>query len=78
MRIRNKELKKRWNRKKQHVKALVKEAIADAKAGNKKAPAEKKAPVAKKAVAEKPKKPVAAAADKPKKAPAKKKEAAAE
>jgi len=63
MRIRNKELRKKWHRKAQRVLELRKEAIAAAKKGG-------KAPAVKKEAA-------APVAEKPKKAPAKKKAEAA-
>lgn len=72
MRIKNKELRRRWHRKEQRIKEMRHAAMAAAKEGG-------KAPKKVEVVAEKPKKaPVKKAettsgADKPKKAPAKKK-----
>ncbi len=75
MRVRNKELLRKWHRKEQRIKELIAEAKkskGDApakvvKAVAKPAPVEKKAPAPKKPKAE------GVVAEKPKKAPAKKK-----
>lgn len=75
MRIRNKELKRRWRRKEDKIKELRLEAIAGAKSGGKAkvAKAEKPAKPAAKPAAKAPKAAATDAAAKPKKAPAKKK-----
>ena len=70
MRVRNKELKKRWARKEQRIKELIKEAKAIGGA-TKKVKAE---PKPKKVAEVKGKAEKVEKADKPKKAPAKKKE----